>query len=43
MGYPDNHVFIGGRDEQYNMVGESVPPPLSRAIALEVKHFLEGA
>ncbi len=33
MGYPDNHVFIGGRDEQYNMVGESVPVPLSKAIA----------
>lgn len=33
MGYPDDHVFMGGRDQQYNQVGESVPPPLSRAIA----------
>jgi len=41
MGYPDNHVFLGGKDEQYNQVGESVPPPLSRAIAEEVvKHLV---
>ncbi|MEZ0394382.1 MAG: DNA cytosine methyltransferase [Desulfurococcaceae archaeon] len=33
MGFPDNFVFFGGRDEQYNMVGEAVPPPLSKAIA----------
>ncbi len=41
MGYPDNHVFLGGRDEQYNMVGESVPVPLSRAIAEVVKKCLD--
>ncbi|MEM0021341.1 MAG: DNA cytosine methyltransferase [Fervidicoccaceae archaeon] len=40
MGYPDNHVFIGGRDEQYNMVGESVPVTLSSAIANEVLNYL---
>ncbi|MCS7111014.1 MAG: DNA cytosine methyltransferase [Ignisphaera sp.] len=33
MGYPDDHLFVGGREQQYNQVGESVPPPLSRAIA----------
>ncbi len=41
MGYPDYHVFIGGRDEQYNMVGESVPPPLSKAIAEHIKPLIE--
>ena len=33
MGYPDNHVFMGSMNSQYNQVGESVPVPLSRAIA----------
>ncbi|MEL9940314.1 MAG: DNA cytosine methyltransferase [Ignisphaera sp.] len=33
MGYPDDHIFFGGRDQQFNQVGESVPPPLSYAIA----------
>uniref|UniRef100_A0A7J3ZIQ5 DNA (cytosine-5-)-methyltransferase n=1 Tax=Fervidicoccus fontis TaxID=683846 RepID=A0A7J3ZIQ5_9CREN len=40
MGYPDSHIFLGGRDEQYDMVGESVPPPLSRAIATYIKSVL---
>jgi DNA (cytosine-5)-methyltransferase 1 len=33
MGYPDYHIFSGNLDKQFNQVGESVPPPLSRAIA----------
>ena len=33
MGFPDYHIFLGGRDAQYNMVGEAVPPPLAKAIA----------
>lgn len=41
MGYPDYFVFYGGRDEQYNMVGESVPPPLALAIAEEVARYLD--
>jgi len=41
MGYPDDHIFLGGRDEQYNMVGESVPVTLSTAIAQEVLEYLE--
>jgi DNA (cytosine-5)-methyltransferase 1 len=36
MGFPDNHIFLGGRDEQYNQVGEAVPPPLARATAEEI-------
>lgn len=43
MGYPDDYVFHGSINETYNMVGESVPPPLSTAIAREVKRHLEKA
>ncbi len=33
MGFPDDHVFVGGIKVQYEMVGEAVPVPLSKAIA----------
>lgn len=33
MSYPDNHIFLGGKDQQYNQVGESVPPKLAYSIA----------
>ena len=42
MGFPDNHVFLGGRDEQYNQVGEAVPVPLAEAIARIVRSYLEA-
>lgn len=37
MGFPDHHLFFGDRDQQYNQVGEAVPPPLAYAIA---RHLL---
>ncbi|PCN50466.1 DNA (cytosine-5-)-methyltransferase [Candidatus Geothermarchaeota archaeon ex4572_27] len=40
MGFPDDHVFLGGRDSQFDMVGEAVPVPLSYAIAVEVAKHL---
>ena len=43
MGFPDHHVFIGGRDEQYNQVGEAVPPPIAKALAREVLKYLVNA
>ncbi|MCE4623910.1 MAG: DNA cytosine methyltransferase [Caldisphaeraceae archaeon] len=33
MGFPDHHIFLGGKDKQYNMIGEAVPPPLAKVIA----------
>ncbi|BBG24442.1 DNA cytosine methyltransferase [Sulfuracidifex tepidarius] len=42
MTYPDNHVFVGSRDDQYNQVGEAVPVVLSSLIAQEVLGALNG-
>ncbi|MCD6324233.1 MAG: DNA cytosine methyltransferase [Desulfurococcales archaeon] len=42
MGFPDNHVFLGGKDQQYNQVGEAVPPPLSKAIGDFVMRWLRN-
>jgi len=41
MGFPDQFVFIGGRDEQYNLVGEAVPVPLAYAIASYIVEKLD--
>ena len=41
MGFPDTFVFFGGRDEQYNMIGEAVPVPLAKAIAEYVLEVFE--
>jgi len=41
MGFPDNHVFLGSKDQQYDMVGEAVPPTVAEYIARLVrKHVL---
>lgn len=40
MGFPDYHVFLGGRDSQFDMVGEAVPVPLARSIALFIARLL---
>ncbi|AFK21720.1 DNA cytosine methyltransferase [Pyrococcus sp. ST04] len=37
MGFPDNFVFLGGRNVQFDSVGEAVPPPLARAIGEAIK------
>ncbi|MEO2152994.1 MAG: DNA cytosine methyltransferase [Aquificota bacterium] len=42
MTYPDDYVFEGGINEQYNQVGESVQPLISNLIAKAVKEFLEN-
>lgn len=42
MGFPDDHIFYGGRDIQFNQIGEAVPVPLARAIAESVKRYLEN-
>ena len=41
MSYPDSFVFYGPTDNQYNQVGESVPPLVSHLIAQEVCNQIE--
>jgi len=43
MGFPDDHIFHGGREVQFDQVGEAVPVPLAKAIALSVKNYLESS
>ncbi|MBI2079078.1 MAG: DNA cytosine methyltransferase, partial [Euryarchaeota archaeon] len=40
MGFPDDFVLRGGRNIQYDVIGEAVPPPLAKAIGLEVLRLL---
>lgn len=42
MGFPDGFIFIGGRDAQYNMVGEAVPVPLAKAVAETILEYLDN-
>ncbi len=42
MGFPDEHIFLGGKNVQYDMVGEAVPIPLARAIARELRGYIRG-
>ena len=41
MSYPDSFIFTGPIENQYNQVGESVPPLISHLIAKEVTSHLE--
>lgn len=40
--FPDRFVFEGGYTDQYNQIGNAVPPELARAIGLELVACLEG-
>lgn len=39
--FPDSFVFEGGKDSQYQQVGNAVPPKLAKSIAISVKNILE--
>lgn len=40
MGFPDKFVFHGNHNIQYESVGNAMPPPLARAVAMEVRGAL---
>jgi DNA (cytosine-5)-methyltransferase 1 len=39
--FPDNFVFTGTKDKQYQQVGNAVPPILAKAIAEKLASQLE--
>jgi DNA (cytosine-5)-methyltransferase 1 len=38
--FPDNFVFMGAKDAQYQQVGNAVPPLLGRAVADQLLYYL---
>jgi DNA (cytosine-5)-methyltransferase 1 len=43
QGFPDEWHFAGGKTAAYRQVGNAFPPPVARAVAVEVRRCLEGA
>ena len=39
--FPDNFIFIGNKTQQYRQVGNAVPPMLGKAIAIQIKKWLD--
>ncbi len=40
--FPDNYVFIGTKDSQYQQVGNAVPPILANSIARKVAEYMDS-
>jgi DNA (cytosine-5)-methyltransferase 1 len=40
QGFPDSFVFLGNRGDVKTQIGNAVPPPLAKAIGLEIKRCL---
>ncbi len=39
--YPDSYLFLGPYTKTYMQIGNSVPPLLGRALAIEIKKYLK--
>lgn len=42
QGFPDDWLFIGGKTNSYRQVGNAFPPPMSRAIAEQIRKCLSA-
>lgn len=42
MGFPDNYLFFGTKKEQYIQIGNSVCPPVAKAIAEAINKDFDG-
>jgi len=42
QGFPDDWQFAGGKTAAYRQVGNAFPPPVAKAVALQVRRCLEG-
>lgn len=42
QGFPDDWRFLGKKTSQYRQIGNAFPPPVARAVALQIKAALEG-
>lgn len=40
--FPDSFVFYGSKDQQYQQVGNAVPPIMARSIAEKLAKLLKG-
>jgi len=40
QGFPDEWVVVGNINDQYRLIGNAVPPPLAKAIAISIKRWL---
>ena len=38
QGFPDSYKFYGTTPEKYQQIGNAVPPPLSRALGLQIRY-----
>ena len=42
QGFPDDHWLLGSQNAQGSQVGNAVPPPMARCVALAVRSMLDG-